>query len=112
LAKTPRSIAETVSQFLSGTGKVTRFNPTAPAKRRAQAILAEAEAKSRDPKAETFFDTEFLRKLERLHLVAKRLNWRVRLDTPMCLAMLWLLADAFSRTFLVILKCKQYMPKS
>jgi uncharacterized protein (DUF58 family) len=75
LAKTPRSIAETVSQFLSGTGKVTRFNPTAPAKRRAQAILAETEAKSRDPKGETFFDTEFLRKLERLHLVAKRLNW-------------------------------------
>src|SRR6266545_1037810 len=24
---------------------------------------------------ETFFDTEFLRKLERLHLIAKRLTW-------------------------------------
>ena len=75
MAKTSRSIGETVSKFLSGTGKVTRFNPTAPAKRRDQATLAEAEAKTRDPKPETFFDTEFLRKLERLHLVAKRLNW-------------------------------------
>ena len=30
---------------------------------------------TQDPKPETFFDTEFLRKLERLHLVAKRLSW-------------------------------------
>ncbi len=28
-----------------------------------------------NPQPETFFDTEFLRKLERLHLVAKRLSW-------------------------------------
>lgn len=28
-----------------------------------------------NPKPETFFDTDFLRKLERLHLVAKRLAW-------------------------------------
>jgi uncharacterized protein (DUF58 family) len=28
-----------------------------------------------DPSAPTFFDTEFLRKLERLHIVAKRLSW-------------------------------------
>jgi uncharacterized protein (DUF58 family) len=28
-----------------------------------------------DASPETFFDTEFLRKLERLHLVAKRLSW-------------------------------------
>jgi uncharacterized protein (DUF58 family) len=30
---------------------------------------------ARDPKPETFFDTDFLHKLERLHLIAKRLNW-------------------------------------
>src|SRR5215510_4018949 len=30
---------------------------------------------TRDPEPETFFDTDFLRKLERLHLVAKRLSW-------------------------------------
>ena len=31
--------------------------------------------RTRDSRPETFFDTEFLRKLERLHLVAKRLSW-------------------------------------
>ena len=28
-----------------------------------------------DSHPETFFDTDFLRKLERLHLIAKRLSW-------------------------------------
>ena len=32
------------------------------------------EAESQNPKPETFFDTDFLRKLERLHLIAKRLG--------------------------------------
>jgi uncharacterized protein (DUF58 family) len=35
----------------------------------------QAEPETRDAKPETFFDTDFLRKLERLHLVAKRLSW-------------------------------------
>jgi uncharacterized protein (DUF58 family) len=34
-----------------------------------------AESETRNPKPETFFDAEFLRKLERLHLIAKRLSW-------------------------------------
>src|SRR5262245_20560978 len=34
-----------------------------------------AQLATRDPEPETFFDTDFLRKLERLHLVAKRLSW-------------------------------------
>jgi uncharacterized protein (DUF58 family) len=33
------------------------------------------EPDTRNPKPETFFDTDFLRKLERLHLIAKRLSW-------------------------------------
>ena len=33
------------------------------------------EHETRNPKPETFFDTDFLRKLERLHLVAKRLSF-------------------------------------
>ena len=37
--------------------------------------FAGRQPETRDPKPETFFDTEFLRKLERLHLVAKRLSW-------------------------------------
>jgi len=35
----------------------------------------ESQKQPRGPQPETFFDTEFLRKLERLHLVAKRLSW-------------------------------------
>jgi uncharacterized protein (DUF58 family) len=33
------------------------------------------EPETRNPKPETFFDAEFLKKLERLRLVAKRLTW-------------------------------------
>ena len=36
---------------------------------------ARAEAENGNGTAENFFDTEFLRKLERLHLIAKRLSW-------------------------------------
>ena len=32
-------------------------------------------SETRDPKPETFFDAEFLKKLERLRLIAKRLSW-------------------------------------
>src|SRR5262245_10582650 len=34
-----------------------------------------AQLATRNPEPETFFDTDFLRKLERLHLIAKRLSW-------------------------------------
>jgi uncharacterized protein (DUF58 family) len=37
--------------------------------------FANNRPENRDVKAERFFDTDFLRKLERLHLVAKRLSW-------------------------------------
>jgi uncharacterized protein (DUF58 family) len=36
---------------------------------------ADAEAKIDDPRAETFIDADFLKKLERLRLIAKRLSW-------------------------------------
>jgi uncharacterized protein (DUF58 family) len=39
------------------------------------ALAPQSEPETRDSRPETFFDTEFLRKLERLHLVAKRLSW-------------------------------------
>jgi uncharacterized protein (DUF58 family) len=38
-------------------------------------IAAAQPSETLDARPETFFDTEFLRKLERLHLVAKRLSW-------------------------------------
>ena len=37
--------------------------------------FADNRPETEGPKPETFFDTDFLRKLERLHLVAKRLSW-------------------------------------
>ena len=37
--------------------------------------LSGSQLESRDSGGETFFDTEFLKKLERLHLIAKRLSW-------------------------------------
>ena len=36
---------------------------------------AEAADRLREPASGTFFDADFLRKLERLHLIAKRLDW-------------------------------------
>jgi uncharacterized protein (DUF58 family) len=36
---------------------------------------ASSKLETRDPKREPFFDAEFLRKLERLRLIAKRLSW-------------------------------------
>ena len=38
-------------------------------------LARKSEPETRDSKPETFFDTDFLRKLERLHLVAKRLSF-------------------------------------
>src|SRR5215470_15084171 len=38
-------------------------------------MAPETELGIEDAKTESFFDAEFLRKLERLHLIAKRLNW-------------------------------------
>jgi uncharacterized protein (DUF58 family) len=35
----------------------------------------DSESETLDPKTETFFDAEFLKKLERLHIIAKRLDW-------------------------------------
>ncbi len=35
----------------------------------------DSERETRDARPETFFDTEFLKKLERLRLIAKRLSW-------------------------------------
>ena len=37
--------------------------------------FATAATETRNPKSESFFDAEFLKKLERLRLIAKRLSW-------------------------------------
>lgn len=38
-------------------------------------MSANAQRETQNSKPETFFDAEFLKKLERLHLIAKRLDW-------------------------------------
>ena len=69
-------IAETVSRFLRGAGRnLPRFTRDDKASGRKHESLATTEPETRDPRPETFFDSEFLRKLERLHLIAKRLSW-------------------------------------
>ena len=37
--------------------------------------LSDSQPETLDSRPETFFDAEFLKKLERLHLIAKRLDW-------------------------------------
>jgi hypothetical protein len=56
-------------------GRRTRRPPARPEQheRRAEAQPGRREGAGARP--ENFFDTDFLRKLERLHLVAKRLSW-------------------------------------
>ena len=55
--------------------KVPRFAGHERPTRRGPRSADHSASETRDSIPETFFDTEFLRKLERLHLVAKRLSW-------------------------------------
>lgn len=72
--KTPAKIAASVANFLHRAGhKIPRFNRNDNAGE--TPVIAASSREIRDAKPETFFDTEFLKKLERLHLVAKRLSW-------------------------------------
>ena len=70
--KTPDKIAASVAKFLRSAGhKIPRF-----ARNAGEApMIAASPRETRDAQPETFFDTELLKKLERLHLVAKRLSW-------------------------------------
>lgn len=65
---------ETMSAALRrGAGKMPRWIRRAGPAARHASPLVQPEAPEAQPAA--LFDTEFLRKLERLHLVAKRLSW-------------------------------------
>ena len=76
LGKAPARVAEVVAQFLRSAGrKIPRLAGDDQASGSEQGLLATASPETRNPRPETFFDTDFLRKLERLHLVAKRLSW-------------------------------------
>jgi uncharacterized protein (DUF58 family) len=72
LAKTPARIAASIANLVRGAKTVPRsIRDDGPVEPRLSS-LATAPSGSQP---ETFFDTDFLRKLERLHLVAKRLSW-------------------------------------
>ena len=58
-----------------GRGKIFRFGQNDRDRHEENQPMADAQAKTLDSHPETFFDTDFLRKLERLHLIAKRLSW-------------------------------------
>ena len=72
--------AEVVGRLRAAGRKIPRFARDGKSSGRhggsdSSASFVGPKPESRDPQPETFFDTEFLRKLERLHLVAKRLSW-------------------------------------
>jgi uncharacterized protein (DUF58 family) len=71
-----RRIAVAVSNFVGSLGrKLPRFARSNPQDRKTMPQFVAAQLETRNPEPESFFDTDFLRKLERLHLVAKRLSW-------------------------------------
>jgi uncharacterized protein (DUF58 family) len=73
--KAPAWIGALVSKFLRGGARVPRLHRDDRSSTEMPAASEASQLENRDLQPETFFDTEFLRKLERLHLVAKRLNW-------------------------------------
>jgi uncharacterized protein (DUF58 family) len=74
-SRAPR-VATVVSEIIRrGRGEISGFarnNKRHPGESSPQ---ERSQAQIQDPNAENFFDTDFLRRLERLHLIAKRLNW-------------------------------------
>ena len=76
LRKVPARVAAGVTGLLRDVKrKVPRFAGNERPTRRGSRSADHSASETRDSTPETFFDTEFLRKLERLHLVAKRLSW-------------------------------------
>jgi uncharacterized protein (DUF58 family) len=81
--KNSARIAEVVSSILRRARRkiphLARDNKNSQRKREpvvsSQIDTRHSTLDSRSQTPETFFDTEFLRKLERLHLIAKRLSW-------------------------------------
>ena len=65
-----------MGNLLRGAGrKISRFARTDGGDGVSSTASARSQPATRNPQPETFFDTDFLRKLERLHLVAKRLSF-------------------------------------
>jgi len=72
----PERIARAVSKFLrGGHSKIARAAGEEKVGARKLQQHAGLQLQTLDPRPETFFDSEFLKKLERLRLIAKRLSW-------------------------------------
>jgi len=72
----PERIAGAVSKFLrGGHSKFARSDREEKVGARKLQQQAGLQLQTLDSRPETFFDTEFLKKLERLRLIAKRLSW-------------------------------------
>jgi uncharacterized protein (DUF58 family) len=56
-------------------GRIPRFDRIGASRDHARQRFAVSQTESSGAKRESFFDREFLKKLERLHLIAKRLSW-------------------------------------
>lgn len=56
-------------------GKIPRFERIDASRDRARQRFAVSQTETSDAERASFFDREFLKKLERLHLIAKRLSW-------------------------------------
>jgi len=71
-----RRIAGAMSKLVGLTGRTfSRFARADQQNGKTSRQFAAAEPETRNPQRETFFDADFLKKLERLHLIAKRLDW-------------------------------------
>src|SRR5262245_51851923 len=79
-SRSSRLVRDAVGFFRGTGGKILRFAQRDQASGYSSNNITSGRASDRqpetqDPGPETFFDTDFLRKLERLHLIAKRLSW-------------------------------------
>jgi uncharacterized protein (DUF58 family) len=71
-----RSIAAVVSKVIAKVGKkIPRFARDDKQRRTNTARYTALQGETPGPRPGTFFDADFLRKLQRLHLIAKRLSW-------------------------------------
>jgi len=69
-------VAAALSTFTaSARARLVKFTPLGRASTLAPPQFNSSQPDTRHPEPETLFDTDFLRRLERLHLIAKRLNW-------------------------------------
>jgi uncharacterized protein (DUF58 family) len=76
LVSKPAQIAAALSKFVRGaSGKIFRFPRGVSGSHGEISVGKVSQPETLDARPQTFFDNDFLRKLERLHLIAKRLKW-------------------------------------